>query len=89
MSWRHTTLTDCRVQIGQGHIEIDDEGVVVSPTAYALNVLRRYGSVAGFEFVTPQEDTGAEETKEVSAQAEANESPAPKKRRRTARKPAQ
>lgn len=87
MSWRHTTLRDCQITIGQGHIEIDSEGVVVSPTAYALQVLKRYGSVTGFEPVII-ENTSAEEAKEAPAQAEANEPTAPKKRRRTTRKTA-
>ena len=86
MSWRHTTLRDCQITIGQGHIELDSEGVVVSPTAYALQVLKRYGSVTGFEPVII-ENTSAE-AKEVPAQAEVNEPTAPKKRRRTTRKTA-
>lgn len=86
MSWRHTTLRDCQITIGQGHIEIDAHGVVVSPTAYALKVLRRYGSVTGFEPVIIEDHNA--EAKEVPAQAEANEPPAPKKRRRTTRKTA-
>lgn len=86
MSWRHTTLRDCQITIGQGHIELDSEGVVVSPTAYALQVLKRYGSVTGFEPVIIEEPNA--EAKEVPAQAEANEPTAPKKRRRTTRKTA-
>lgn len=86
MSWRHTTLRDCQITIGQGHIELDSEGVVVSPTAYALRVLKRYGSVTGFEPVIIEEPNA--EAKEAPAQAEANEPTAPKKRRRTTRKTA-
>lgn len=86
MSWRHTTLRDCQITIGQGHIELDSEGVVVSPTAYALRVLKRYGSVTGFEPVIIEEPNA--EAKEPPAQAEANEPTAPKKRRRTTRKTA-
>jgi hypothetical protein len=86
--WRHNKLRDCRIQIGQGYIELDEQGFVVSPTAYALDVLQRYGNVAEFVFVTPIEDNDAEGDEPTSDEAEHSEPPASKQRRRTTRKTA-
>jgi hypothetical protein len=82
--WRHDTLKSCKFEIGVGYIELDAEGVVVSPSPYALDVLRRYGNVTGFTFSEEQEPVTQDTTSEV---ADAPNEAKPK-RRRTTRKTA-
>lgn len=81
--WHHDTLKSCKVEIGVGHIELNAEGVVVSPSPYALDVLRRYGNVTGFTF--SEETPVTQDTTSESADAPNEAKP---KRRRTARKAA-
>lgn len=81
--WHHDTLKSCKVEIGVGHIELNAEGVVVSPSPYALDVLRRYGNVTGFTF--SEETPVAQDTTSEGADAPDEAKP---KRRRTARKAA-
>jgi len=82
--WRHDTLKSCKVEIGVGHIELNAEGVVVSPSPYALDVLQRYGNVTGFAF-SEEETPVAQDTTSESADVLDEAKP---KRRRTARKAA-
>ena len=82
--WQHDTLKSCKIQIGNGHIELDEQGVVVSPSEYALDVLRRYGNVTGFKPVEAQEP-GTQDTASEDAPAPDE---AKQKRRRASRKSA-
>jgi len=88
MQWHHATLRDCKLPIGQGFLELDERGFVVSPTPYAEAVLRRYGSVTGFRLVpvteetTEPEDTGAAPQEPLF---EGTEAPASRRRGRSAK----
>jgi hypothetical protein len=78
--WQHDTLKSCKIQIGNGHIELDEQGVVVSPSEYALKVLQRYGNVTGFSPIKAQEPV-TQDT--VSEDAVASDEAKPKRRRVT------
>lgn len=82
--WRHESLRDCKMPIGQGFIEIDEHGLVVAPTPYAEAVLRRYGSVTGFSLApnTPTTETPSATPVEPAMQEPAAQ--APKRRGRLA-----
>lgn len=78
--WQHDTLKSCKIQIGSGHIELDEQGVVVSPSEYALAVLRRYGNVTGFSPIEVQEPVAQDI---ASEDAVASDEAKPKRRRVT------
>lgn len=86
--WRHDSLRDCKLPIGQGFLELDERGVVVSPTPYAEAVLRRYGSVTGFRLVPVTEETSVLEATGAAPEEplfEGTEAPAPRRRGRPAK----
>lgn len=76
--WQHDTLKSCKIEIGNGYIELDEQGVVVSPSEYVLAVLRRYGNVTGFKPIEAQESVAQDI---ASEDAPASDEAKPKRRR--------
>lgn len=83
--WKHDTLRSCKFAIGQGYIELDDRGVVLNPTLYAQQVLKRYGSVTGFSPFVEVQESITEDTASTVVDAPAEAKP---KRKRASRKTA-
>lgn len=80
--WKHETLKSCKIEIGSGYIELDGQGIVCSPSPYALHVLQRYGNVTGFHPIEDVEPVAQDTASEATVVADEVKP----KRRRTSRK---